>query len=70
MLDNLHRKRRKLPLKLLTFFTGIILVLVGYGLLSLAPENNLAKTTDRVFLGMGVLVAGAVLWVGSLFFKK
>ena len=49
MLDNLHRKRRKppRPLKRMSFFMGIALVLVGYVILSQTPDRKDMRTTQR-----------------------
>lgn len=71
MTDEHHPKLREpLPIRRIIFWIGIALVLVGYGFLSVPPEAGAVGAGERVFKGLGLVVAGAVLWLGTFFFPK
>lgn len=70
MAEKQATKRRKLPLRRIIFYTGIALILVGYGFLSVPPDAGLAVAEERVFRGLGLVVIGAALWLGALFFNQ
>ena len=54
----------------LCFYIGMALVILGYVFLCVSPEEDMQKTIDRVFIGLGMVVIGAVLWLGAIFFKE
>lgn len=62
------RKRGRLPVRKLIMFTGIALIALGYGFLSVPPEAGLEVATRRAFTGLGLVFAGAALWLGTIFF--
>lgn len=70
MADEQAPKRRKLPVRRIVFYTGIALILLGYGFLSVPPDAGLAVAEERVFRGLGLVVIGATLWLGTIFFNR
>jgi len=69
MTDEPHHKRRHLPIRRIIFWAGIALTLLGYGFLS-APAETLAVTASaRAFTGLGLIIGGAFLWLGAIFFN-
>lgn len=62
--------REPLPIRRIIFWIGIALILVGYVFLSTPPEAGMDNTGERVFEGLGLVVVGAVLWLGTFFFPK
>jgi len=69
MADELRPKRLKpLPVRRLIMFTGIALITLGYGFLSVPPEAALDVATRRAFTGIGLIIAGSALWLGTLVF--
>lgn len=62
------RKRKRLPVRKLAIFTGIALIALGYGFLSVPPEAALDVATKRAFTGIGLIFAGGALWLGTIFF--
>jgi hypothetical protein len=55
----------------LIIYTGIVLVAAGYLVLySISAEAEFVETTNRVFIGMGLVIVGAAATFGALFFKK
>lgn len=64
-----HHKRRHFPIRRIIFWIGIALILLGYGFLS-APAETLAVTAGtRAFTGLGLVIGGAFLWLGAIFFN-
>ncbi|GAO35894.1 hypothetical protein SCT_1290 [Sulfuricella sp. T08] len=59
-------ERYKLSVRRIVFFTGIALILIGYGFLSVPPDAGPDVAEERAFKGLGLVVAGAALWLGSL----
>lgn len=70
MADEPQRQKRQLPIRRTAIFTGILLILAGYTYLSIPPEAEMAVATERAFTGIGLVIAGAALWMGTLFFTK
>lgn len=62
--------REPLPVRRIIFWIGIALVLAGYGFLSTPPEAGVSGAEERVFKGLGLVVAGAVLWLGTFLFPE
>lgn len=70
MADDRSSKRRKLPVRRIILYTGIALILIGYGFLSVPPDAGLTVAEERAFRGLGLVVTGATLWLGSIFFNR
>ncbi len=62
-----RHEKRKLPLRRIAIYVGITLILVGYGFLSIPPETGPDVATRRAFSGIGLIIAGAALWLGTFF---
>lgn len=63
------RKQRKLLAKKIIFWVGIGLVLLGYGFLFIPAETPAVTAITRAFTGLGLVIGGAILWLGAVFFK-
>lgn len=48
--------------------TGIALILAGYFFLGIDPDTEPALAIKRAFTGMGLIIAGAILSLGTLVF--
>ena len=64
-----HHNRREFPVKRTIFWTGILLTLVGYGFLSVPAETISMTAGNRAFTGLGLMISGAFLWLGTIFFS-
>ena len=48
--------------------TGIVLILAGYFFLSIDPDTEPALAIKSAFTGLGLIIAGALLSLGTLIF--
>ena len=69
MADEPHHEKRKLPVRRIIVWVGAGLIVLGYGLLSIQPDTESPLAIKRAFLGMGSVIAGAMLWLGAIFFS-
>jgi len=69
MTDEPHHKRRHLPIRRMIFWAGIALTLLGYGFLSAPAETFAVTASARAFTGLGLIIGGAFLWLGTIFFS-
>lgn len=60
--------RNPFPLRKTILYTGVALIALGYGFLSVPPEAALDVATRRAFTGIGLIFAGGALWLGAIFF--
>lgn len=61
--------RKPFPVRKIILYTGVALIALGYGFLSVPPESGIAVAQKRAFTGIGLVMAGAVLWLGAIFFN-
>lgn len=69
-MDTRPKRRNPLPLQQIILYTGIALIALGYGFLSVPPEASVADAERRAFTGLGLVMAGAALWLGAIYFGK
>lgn len=62
--------REPLPIRRTVLYTGVALILVGYSFLSVPPDAGLAAAEERAFEGLGLVMVGAALWLGAIFFDR
>lgn len=57
-----------ITLRKIVGLTGIALILAGYFFLGIDPDTEPVMAIKRSFAGMGLIIAGAILSLGSLVF--
>lgn len=65
-----HPKRRGIPVRRIIFWLGVALILVGYVFLSVPAGTLPFAATTRAFTGLGLVIGGAFLWLGAIFFNE
>lgn len=68
LLPKRPKRRKPLPLRRIAFYMGIALIPLGYGFLSAPAETLVATASTRAFTGLGLIIGGAFLWLGAIFF--
>jgi hypothetical protein len=63
-----HSKQRHIPIRRIIFWIGISLILLGYVFISASANTFVATAEARVFVGIGMVIGGAILWLGAIFF--
>lgn len=59
-----------IPYKKIVGYIGIALILAGYLSLAIDPDTQPAMAIVRAFIGMGMVIAGAILSLGAFLFIK
>ena len=71
MNDSPDRKPKiQISIPHIVFYLGLALVIFGYVLLCISPQEEMQKAIDHAFTGMGLVVFGAVLCLAGFAFKE
>ncbi len=58
----------RITLRKIVGLAGVALILAGYFFLGIDPDTEPALAIKSAFAGMGLIMAGAILSLGALFF--
>ena len=58
----------RIPFRKIFGLTGIALILAGYFFLGIDPDTEPAQVIKNAFTGMGLIIGGAILSLGTLVF--
>jgi len=59
-----------IPFRKIVGLAGIALILAGYFFLGIDPDTEPALAIKSAFAGMGLIITGAILSLGALFFAE
>lgn len=59
-----------IPYKKIIGYLGVAMILAGYLFLAIDPDAQPAIAIVRAFIGMGLVITGAILSLGAFLFVK